>query len=329
MSRRFVYQRSVVTRTPSADEIAVHDLAVNPLSAILLNIQPLNDTGTLANFASYLKVCQAFNRITVQYKGQQLVGMRGEDAAAMAYFRHGIIPFQGQHRNTNNERRSVTLPILMGKNFLDPMSCFPASRRGELTIELDIDIADTGYDGLRYSIDTVEILDAKPSEFEKKVQITHTFPATGQQDFELPVSLKQRGILLWGTTGFGGASPAPSWGTNIRVLMNNTEHLYANIDFETLQMLHCMWGRLPPTYDDHKHIITTDGLAQTELATLAGVYDVGLGWDKYAFMDFDPTRDDMYTLDTSGANSLKLRASVAAEAVRAIPIEVVQTKDLV
>jgi len=68
--------------------------------------------------------------------------------------------------------------------------------------------------------------------------------------------------------------------------------------------------------------------------TLSGPYNVGAGiagatdltgWQQYAFLDFDPTGNDHHSLSTAGKSSLKLRANFeAADAVRAIPIEVVK-----
>lgn len=321
---RFNYSRLVPTRTPSADEVVTHEMGGLPLSMVVLNIQPLNDTGTLANFNEYLSLCAAFNRISILHRGEQIFGMRGEDAGALAWFRHGIKAYQGQLDNTNDERRSLSLPLLLGRSPFHPTSCFPEIKRGGMTLELDIDIADTGYDGLRYSVDILELPEAKPKEFEKKVQLNKTFAATGDQDFDLPINNLFRGALLWGTTGFAGASPAPSWGT-LRVLLDNQENGFSSIPFEVLQMWYSLWGSrgfVSPNWEAHKHIVTTDGNAQTELATLAGVYNSGNLWDNYAWLDYDPTGDDLFALDTAGANAFKIRSNVGtADAVRCIPIE--------
>ena len=159
---KFLHTVAVQDQAISADGIYTYDLAVNPLSVVIPVLRPLNDTGTLANFQSYLNMAKAINRISILFRGESIVSMRGEDAAALGFFRHGFIPFQGNHDSTDNERRACPVPILMGKHAYDPTSCFPATRRGELVLELDLDIADTGYDGLRLSVETIELLDAKP-----------------------------------------------------------------------------------------------------------------------------------------------------------------------
>lgn len=321
----FLHNIAVQDRLIAADGLENFDLAVNPLSVILLALRPLNDTGTLANFQSYRGLCAALNRVSVLYRGEAIQSMRGEDLAAFNYFRWGMMPFQGQHDDVNNERRCAVLPIVMGRWPYSKDSCFPASRRGELTLECDFDIADTGYDGLRLSVETIEIMDAKPKEYEKRVQVTQTNGATGDQDMDLVATGNLiRGILLFGTTGFAGATPAPSWG-RIKVLLDNVEAGYSNTDFEVAQMLHCLWGRQPPMYDGHKHIITTDGNAQTEVETLSGPRDVGEGYEQYCYLDYDPTGDDTHSLSTKDKSRLILRANVeTADAVRAVPVEVIK-----
>jgi hypothetical protein len=329
----FLHNIAVQERAITADGIESFDLAVNPLSVVLICLRPLNDTGTLAAFQSYKGIAAAMNRCSILYRGEAIKSVRGEDLAALNYFRWGIMPFQGQHDDTDNERRCAVLPVMMGRWPYDPASCFPATRRGELVLELDMDIADTGYDGLRLSVETIELLDAHPKEYEKWVQVTQTNGATGDADLDLVATgNKVRGCLLFGTTPFLGAAPAPSWG-RFKVLLDNQETGFGSTDFEVAQMLHTLWGRQPPAYDGHTHRTTTSGCAQTAVSTISGPLNIGAGiagavdiaaWTQYCFLDFDPTGNDAHTLNTQGKSSLKLRANFeTADAVRAIPIEVI------
>jgi hypothetical protein len=283
---------------------------------------------------SYRGIAAGMNRVSILYRGEAIHSMRGEDLAALNYYRWGMMPFQGQHDDTDNERRCAVIPIVMGRWPYDTKSCFPGTRRGELSLEIDWDIADTGYDGMRVSVETIELLDVTPKEYEKRVQVTQTNGATGDQDMDLVATGNLiRGILLFGTTGFAGAAPAPSWG-RIKVLLDNQEAGYSNTDFEVAQMLHSLWGRQPPAYDGHMHRVTTSGCAQTALATLSGPFNVGAGiagavdingWSQYCWLDYDPTGDDTHSLVTKGKSRLLLRANVeTADAVRAIPVEVIK-----
>jgi len=302
-----------------ADGLFTFDLAVNPLSVVLINLRPLNDTGTLSNYQNYLRICQAINRASILYLGQNVLSMRGEDIAAMNWLRHGICPWEANSDNVNDERRCVVLPLFLGKQPYDLVSCFPATKRGELVLELDLDIADTGYDGLRLSIDTKEILGISPKEYEKKTTVTQTM-AVGTNDVDLQPRNKCRGVLLFGTTGFGGAAPAPTWG-RVRCLVDNTEQAYAAIDWETLIMEPALWGRVP-TFIEHKHTLNAAGAGVEETTS---VFDIDDNWTNYAFLDFDPTRDDTFSLDLSSATRFQIRNEAeAADAARAMQIEVIK-----
>lgn len=314
----------VSERAVAADGTERVDLGVHPTSVLLLNIRPLNDTGTLANFASYRAICSAVNRITVEFNGASLFSMRGEDAAAIAYFRHGVQFPQANHDDLNNDRRCVTLPIHLGRFAYDVESCFPASRRGELQLTLDFDVADTGYDGMRYNVESIELVGASPKEFERKIDRRETFAATGDNDVELPVGNRLRGVLAFGTTGYAGGSPAPTLG-RMRIEVDGEEASYTAIDFETAHGLSSLMGRQPARFDNHTHRVTTDGNAQTELETLAGAIEVGADWNQYAYLDLDPTRDDMFSLDLSRSSRVLLRVDAeSADAVRVVTVEKVK-----
>lgn len=320
---RYLHQVAVQEKAVSADGVEVFDLTVNPLSVVLLNIRPLNNTGTLADFADYMAICDSLNRVSILLNGQSVVNAKGVDIAALNYLRRGVIPREANDDNTDNERRCVTLPIFLGRMPFDSSSCLPASKRGELVMELDIDVADTGYDGFRYSVETIELPGANPKEYERVSAINKTFAATGDQDFDLPPGSLYRGLMLWGTTPFVGASPAPSWG-RVSLLADNMQEMYGATDFESFFSLNSLLGRLPPSLGKHKHIITTDGNAQVALATLVGPYGLsdGSALQNYGFLDLDPTRDDEFALDSSNFNSFRIRSTVeTADAVRVLPIE--------
>jgi hypothetical protein len=324
MPNRILHSFAVQDKLVAADGVEVFDLTVNPVSVVLVKINPLNDTGTLANYNRAMGLASSLNAILILHRGASIFSMSGQDALALNYFRHGMLPWEANGDDVDNERRSMVLPILLGKFAYDPQSCFPASRRGELTMELDVDIADTGYDGFRYSVETIELLDAKPKEYERKTTISKTFAATGMQDFDLPNGLLVRGLLLFGTTPFAGASPAPSWG-RIELLVDNQQAHVAASDFETLHQMSQLMGRMPPVSEFHTHRITVDGNAQTEVETLGGpILEPGTTdpWNRYAFIDLDPMRDDTYSIDTAGSSSFMLRANVeTADACRVVQIE--------
>lgn len=313
----------VQDQSVTADGVQQFDLGVNPLSVLMLGFRPLNDTGTLANFNRVMGLMLHAPAIRVLYRGAAVFSMSGRDLVAMNYFRHGMLPFEANGDNANNERRCLNVPVLLGRHAYDTDSCLPAAIRGELTLEVQFDIAVTGSDGLTFDCEMLELPDASPSHYERKTTISRTFGATGFNDVPLAMGNVCRGLLLFGTTPFGGASPAPTWG-RFETLLDNEQVGIAAADFEMAHQYHQLLGIQPPTGQRHSHIVTTDGNAQAELATLAGPHGEGLGegWEQYAFIDFDPTRDDRHSIDTAGHNSWMIRANAeTADAVRVCQIE--------
>jgi hypothetical protein len=298
------------------------DLAVNPLSCLLLHLKPLNDTGTLANFQTMLGIAGALDRVAVLHNGVSIKSFSGRDLVAMNYFRHGIQPMQATHLITTNFRRSMVIPLLFGDQVYSQSSCFPASKRGELTLELDVDIADTGYDGMRISVESIELPGAKPKEYEKQVQLAATFGSTGFNDIELPLGNLVRSLLLFGTTGFTGAAPAPTFG-RMAVMLDNEQFQYMATDFEVQHMMHGLKGGSPPSFDARLVGTTVDGNAGTSVPSDGANSSIGAGgWQNYALLDFDPTMNDMYSINTKGKDRFHLEVNAeTADAWRIIPTE--------
>lgn len=318
----FLHSVAVQDQDIAADGLYSFDLAVNPLSVILLCLRPLNKTGTLANFASYLNVCGALNRVTVFHRGEAIIAASGRDLAAMAYFRQGCILRQNNHDDVDNDRRCVILPVFMGRMAYDMRSCFPASRRGELVLELDVDISDTGYDDIRLSVEQVELLDARPGSYERITTVTQTHTATGDNDIDLPVGNMVRGCLLFGTTSFVGGTPAPSLG-RLSTLLDNQQHGFSSSDFEVAHALSGLLGGQPPQMDSHTHRVDATSASTTEES--GGPIEVGSGgWQNYCYLDFDPTRDDEFSVRTGNASRFAVRSDVeTADLVRALAVEVI------
>lgn len=309
---------AVNNQDPAADAVLRHDLGVNALSVILINLRPLNETSTLTNFQRYMGLAGSVNRCTLMHNGVSIISMSGRDIAALNYHRHGIVPGQAGILDTDNERRSCVLPIIVGRHAYDPESAFPPSRRGELQLELDVDIADTGYDDLQYTVELIELLGAKPKEFERKIQHLQTLVA-GDNDIDLPLGNYLRGLLCFGTTAWTGASPAPTLG-RMATFKDNSQIGYSSIDFETAAMLSQLQGRQGNILG-HTHRVNAASTSSTLESSLISELSPD-GLENYAWLDFDPTRDDLFALDLRSASRFHLRCNAeSADAARVVPIE--------
>jgi len=341
---RFIHSILETNAAVSADGDEVIDLPVNPLSVILIHVSPLNDTGTIGNYQLLEGLLSAVDTVRVSHKGAAIVNLSGVDLAVLNMLWHGIQIWQSNQVNTNNDRRSLVLPVIFGRRAFLADECFPETKKGELQLTITWDIADTGFDGLRRSIETIELPEASPSFVQKITTLAQTFAATGQNDIDLPIGNLLRAVLLFGTTGFAGASPAASL-AQLSLLVDNIQTHFSASDFEVLRGLHGLRG--VPFAPDGRHIhdpnfdvTSADGTDLATTQTLANEIKADLNAlteieppeagasidDNYVLMDLDPTRDDQYSLDTSGAGRVNVRVDAdAADAVRAIPIERVPT----
>lgn len=314
----FIHSILAANRAIAADGDQVYDLPVNPLSVILLHVSPLNETATIGNYSLLAALLSAVDNVRVSHKGTSVVDLSGADLAALVMLYHRLSLWQSNAVETDDDRRSLVLPILFGRAAYMPGECFPETRKGELQLTVTWDIADTGFDGLRISIETIELPDAKPEFVQKATTLAQTFAAIGQNDIDLPIGNVIRGVLCWGTTSYAGATPAPTLG-QLAVYKDNKQLGYSATDWEVLRAVMSLRGvAFPPSF---RHIHS--GTYTTTVAGDSLEPEIGLSKDAYyALLDFDPLRDDTYVLETTGAGRVHVRSiAEAAEAVRIIPIE--------
>ena len=302
----------------AADGDETLDLPVNPLSVVLIHISALNESSTITTYRLLELLIAAADNIEISHKGSSVVNASGVDLAVLAMLYHRASIWQSNAFETDNFRRSIVLPIFLSRMPFMQDECFPATKRGELTLTITWDIASAGYDGLRRSIETIELPGATPTTVEKVTTLATTFGATGQQDVDLPIGNWLRGVLLFGTTPFTGAAPAPSWG-QVEFFLNNRQHGFTGTDFEVARGLMGLHGVPYPPDFRHIHGVNAAGAGQedTQEPEIGASID-----DNYMLLDFDPTKDDEYGVETDGASRVHVRAEAeTADAVRLLPIE--------
>lgn len=315
---RFIHSILGTNAAVAADGDETFDLPVNALSVVLIHISPLNETSTITNYRLWQSLIDAVSNVRITHKGSAVVDASGGDLFALALMYHILGVWQSNAVETDNDRRSIVLPVLFGRKPYMPSECFPETKKGELQMTLTYDIADTGYDGLRRSVETIELPEASPEWVQKVTTLAATFAAVGQNDIDLPIGHVIRGLLLWGTTSYAGAAPAPTWG-QLEVLKDNSQIGYSSSDWEVSRAVAGLRGSpFPPSFR-HIHSVNAAGAGREDTEEP----EIGLSKDAYyTYLDFDPTMDDLYSLETAGAGRVNVRADAeAAEAVRVLPIE--------
>lgn len=321
MGKRYLHSivlpnTDVVTLT----NVAPFDLPVNPLSFLLLRFQLTNlDPAVMDVYDALDELMGQFTGVRVLHKGEQIISGSLRDLMVLNAVYQRAFPGWSHLSPINNAVRSVVFPICLGKRMYDPESCFPATTRGNLRMEIDVGAEPASYDDINISVEAIELIEATPTEYLKYVRQARVSVA-GQFDATLPIGNALLGILLFDTGLSGSTDEVLSWGT-VKLLKDNVEQYYPLSDYETLAgMLNAQVRSTFGLYAGHTHGFIAPGPA-ADVSDQAGIL-VGQGPQGYAYLDFDPLRDGMYELETAGASDLRIRAQGdEATDVRYYPLE--------
>jgi hypothetical protein len=319
---KFLRQVLIQDDTIAVSTQRTDDLPVNPLSMVLVTVKALNNTTTIGDFSLANAIINSVSKLEILYKGSAIVSGSLADLARLYSFMIGHPPAQLAAAYTDNNTRGITIPILLGRRPFWADECFPAVRRGELQLQLTTAAAQTGVDNLVLQVETVELLDAKPTRFMKATTISKTPSATGDHDVDLPIGNKIAHALLFGTTVPTAASYNASIG-QLRLLVDNVEQYYARTNWETLH--NEMQRRMSEGSQTsvHQHLENTAAAYAQNATTDDNNSNVGF-FDSYALLDFDPLGDSSYLLDTAGRARIHLRINAdVADAIRIIPAEII------
>lgn len=307
------------TDVVASADITPFDLPVNPLSMLILRFQITNtQPAAIGTYSAIDDVITQITNLRVTHKGEDILNGSLRDLMVSMALWGGVFPGWGFMDNTNGGVRSIAFPLLLGRRPWDPMSCFPATTRGNLRMFMTAGADGAGYSDINMSVEAVELIDAQPQEYVKRVTSAMTSVA-GQFDAPLPIGNDLYGVLLF-DTGLGGSSDEVlSWGT-IKLLKDSVEQYYPLSDYETLAAMTHAHLRQMLAWPGHEHL--TDGATAALNRSDDAEVKASLGMRGYAALNFDPTHDGMYVMETAGSADLKIRAQGdEATAVRWIPIE--------
>ncbi len=307
----------------AAGEVFQVDLPVNPISAIILTLRSLLNVVAPVAGAIVSDSLAKYSSIRVSYRGATILqGSLTDLAIAMAVRINRQIG-RGQTNATNNDATSITVVLLFGRRLYDALECFPATRRGELVLEVTA-AADAGtLDGHSIQAETVELLDARPQRFLKVTTISQLMSVAGVNTIELPVGNKLLGAVLRPFVFPSGALQTSSYG-EIALVVDNVEVIEARRNWESAHGMIAL--RAPANFAEleHRHGFEPVAGVITELGSSDVVLD-----QAYAYLDWDPLGDLSYALDTRGAAHVQLQmvsdqADVAPNNSRVLPIEYVE-----
>lgn len=318
-----MFLRSVLiqNRAEAADRTFQQDLPVNPLSQILITMRGVMTAADTSN--PLADIYALLPAVAVRYRGQDIIRGSLFDLAVLNAVVCHQNPYGYMPQDAAGESWSLTVPITLGRMPYNVKECFPAVRRGDLVLEVQVDTVVANVDLIDLQVETVELLDETPERYLKYTTSTNTFVSTGIEVVRMPIGNPLLGVLLFGTTTPTAAVQTATW-EQLRTKVDNVESLYAACNWATLhgELLRCIKGDLR-WLEDHGHRF--NGAAAAFDSTLQAIRIAATeGLEQYAYLDFDPMRDNAYMLETAGRADVVIQRDVGtADAGRFIPIEYV------
>jgi hypothetical protein len=307
-----------------AGAFATIDLPVNPLSLLLLNFELTNAADGAAAIESAVDdLLTNVTSVIIKHKGENIISGTLRDLVAVNAIVGGRFPGWDRMNSRTGQIRRVTVPLGFGRKSYNPEECFPATSRGNLTLDITRAANPAAYTDLNLTVEAVELIEANPARYLKYTPQSQT-AVVGQFDQALPIGNPYVGLIFFDTGIATLDTGLSSWG-QVKLLKDNIEQYYPLSDAQTLAGMMNM--RMYQAFPEWGHVhATIDAIAAGAL-TSDFKTPVSQGLRGYFAMDFDPNGDDMYLMETQGAADIKLRAvGTSATAVRVTPVELVSVK---
>lgn len=324
MGARFLQSISRPVVDFAAGALATIDLPVNPLSLILLRFELTNAADGAAAIESAVDdLLSNVTSVIVKHKGENIISGALRDLVVVNALVGGRFPGWDRMNSRTGNIRTVVVPLGFGRRSYDPAECFPATSRGNLTLDITRAANPASYTDVNISVETVELIEANPTRYLKYTPQAQT-AVVGQFDQALPIGNPYVGLVFFDTGIATLDTGLSSWG-QVKLLKDNVEQYYPLSDAQTLAAMMNM--RMRQAFPEWGHVhATIDAIAAGAL-TSDFKTPASQGMRGYFAMDFDPNGDDMYLMETQGAADIKLRAvGTSATAVRVTPVELVSVK---
>lgn len=310
----------------ATSETFTYDLPVNPLSVILITLRCYNNTLTATNYtASAREVMSKLANVRVRYRGATILDGDPFDLVQVYGRYSGWWPSQMQVVDADNYVRSITFPLMFGRRAFDTQECFPASRRGDLVLEINTGDDLPGLDSYDMQIGTIELLDATPARFIKVTTTQFAMTSGDVNDISLPIGNRILGLLLRGAT-YPDTNSSNSSFSECALEVDNVEAIYSRWYWP---MLHAEW-RMRTALDwmmmAHNHRSNLAATYTQNEYTLQGQYDQA-ETQRYGWAEFDPLNDLSMALDTRGAADINWHVNsdvTDTSTSRILPVEYIE-----
>ena len=316
--RTVVHQDVALTAAAAPTE---KNLGVNPISFLLFTIRAatltVNILPTIANLLGTV------GNLEVLFKGTSIVAASLADHFRMCAALWGRWGIRENIDDDVNAVTFVTVPIPFSRIPYWSREAFPASRSGDVVLKVTPAAAFAGVATVTMQVEQVELLDAVPQQFLKYTTFPKTPSIAGDHDVDLPLGNPIVGALLFGTTVPTALSFNASIGS-LKLLVDNVENYYSQANWESLHNDFII--RATPEWEiETLRMLENLAAAYTQNVETGAPADLVRMHRQYAYLDFDPVRDDQYLLDTEGRGRVHLRITAdVADAIRVLPVELIR-----
>lgn len=300
-----------------AGTVVSYDLPVNPLSFILLTLRFQQNKADVQ--MDWDKVDAMLSKVEVLKEGSATFSANGSDIEGLNMMLFGYEPWINNRYGDDDEYTFYTFLIPMTRKLYSPTEVFPKTARGELILQITYAGSFTDIDGVSAQIETVELPDASPERFLKVMTLSVTPTAAGELDVELPIGNILSSVLFWGTT-------VPLADANVQtltysqLLIDNLRKYISHTNFESWRQLAGLRHKPPSAHGYHIHQL--DGASYAQYMDTSVVKYRNDRTLQHLWWDFDPTRDGLYLINTSGFSSFVARIYAGdTNPLRVLPCE--------
>ena len=265
-----------------ATEVKEVGLPAEPLSHLVFTMEFWNATDE----ATFAEILGFINKLSVLDKGVGILSLESEALACLNLYLFGAGGIRIAPVADDNQHDAYGLIIPLGRTLFNPDECYPERKKGDVILLMDTTVPATTLDNALISISAIALPGITPSRYLKCTQRNVSAPgATGDFDVELAMGNDLLALLI-GMTSFAGASENLFGADDLSLMMDNRQE--AIVSSKAPELITEMLARI--------------GGATRTLAGMGALIPATHLW-----MDFDPTRDGEFAIDTRPATDLKLR----------------------
>jgi len=288
-----------ITVTPGQTQS--YDLPINPVSLILLTMRWVQDRTGPYSYSQIDSILSVISKIDVTYKGRTLYSASGQDAVMLTRLISGAEPVVHNAIDADNAIRMCTIPIALAPYLYSPDWASPASKRGELQLQITCAAPPAIIIGATYSAEVIEIEGAEPKYYMQCTPHAVLPAATGMIDIDLPIGQDLCGVMLRAAKVPDATNDHCSI-TSAALLVDNREEYISYASWAALRTHAQM--RAPEMVGNtrHQHALgdVMTGAWTTE-TVLAPSYT-----QHYGYIDLMPAGIEDYILSTAGRSRVHI-----------------------